>query len=1458
MFDRSLKRNPLLLLGFAVLYALLLLLSLSVLSTVSQTAVIWPVGGVLLGCLVLVPVSRWPVLLAIVYGVTLLIENRFLGRPLLLITCFAAINGLEAMAGAWLIRRFCGDKSGFRSIRQVLIFLVGVVLAIPLITAALAALAVVQLTGAASFWAVYVSWSTAVGLGILFGTPFVLAIYQSRQKIQRFSPIRWVELLTLLALATLVAMLQFGGFTLALTPTLAVSWQVGLRPYAIFPLLMWAGVRFNLLGVTAAGLLWVILATWRLTLDGGNFYTLATTQGIREYQWLTMIVALTSLGFTVAYWQAKQALEQKYQAESLARQNADVAQEAESRFQSVFENLETGLLLEDLSAVYTDLESFRQQGITDLRAYLTYQPQIAWDLIAKIRILEINRAVLRLFGVKTLDEYQATLASQLAEDTLAIFIAAVCAIWHRQLVFTSEVRYQLLDGREIFTIIRFPVPQTVAAATRVPVSLSDITRCRQMETALQNSESAYRLLVENQTDLIVKVDLEGRFQFVSPSYCELFGKTEADLLGHNFMPLVHEEDQATTAKAMERLLQPPYHVYIEQRALTKDGWRWLGWLDTAIRDEQGKITAIIGVGRDITQLQQAKAQLALQARRAEALLDLPDAVETLSESAFMQHAQELAEDLTNSQIAFIHFIHDDGDTIELVIWSHRTLEHYCSAVFDRHYPVRQAGIWADALRQRKPVILNDYPGYSHKHGLPEGHAPLQRLLTVPVLEDNKVVMLTGVGNKATDYIDTDIETVQLISNEVWRLVQRRRAISKLAINEQRLRLAQHIASVGSWELDHKTQELGWSDEVFEIFEVKPDEFGYSYDAFLDWVHPNDRDRVHQTFWQAVDAHSDYNCQHRITMADGRTKHVHERCETYYDKEGIPLRSIGTIQDVTEQYLAAEKQRQAAAVFSSTLEGVVITDLEGTILDVNQAFESITGYPRREVIGKNPRVLKSHRHDQTFYANLWQTLGRQGYWHGEIWNRRKDGTVYPELMTITTVRNDQDEPTGYVGVFSDITEAKANQERLDYLTQHNPLTNLPNRLLFNDRLQHSIELAIRQQTVLSVVFIDIDRFKHVNDSMGHIAGDDLLRQLASRLRRIVRSNDTLAHLSGDEFVVILEDIGTAQHVTLAVNKLLEAFKDPFQLQDQEIYVTASIGISLFPEDGRDASDLLRNADTAMYQAKEEGRNTYRFYTEEMMAITFEQMLLENALRNALDRQEFYLVYQPQIDLSSGQLVGLEALLRWHHSELGVVSPAQFIPLAEQTGLIRDIGAWVLRQACHQGKAWLNQGFTFGRIAVNVAGPQIRQNGLQQVVQSALNESGLPPTCLELEVTEGFIMERSMGSIEQLATLRDLGIQISIDDFGTGYSSLSYLKQLPIEKLKIDRSFVQDIPHDANDMAIAEAIIALGRALNLKVIAEGVETQEQASFLKRKGCHEGQGYLYSRPISPDVIASHWLQF
>ncbi|RNE92558.1 bifunctional diguanylate cyclase/phosphodiesterase [Marichromatium sp. AB32] len=556
-------------------------------------------------------------------------------------------------------------------------------------------------------------------------------------------------------------------------------------------------------------------------------------------------------------------------------------------------------------------------------------------------------------------------------------------------------------------------------------------------------------------------------------------------------------------------------------------------------------------------------------------------------------------------------------------------------------------------------------------------------------------------------------------------------------------------------------------------------------------------------------------------------------------------------DLTEIRAAEERLRLAGTVFDSTAEGIYITDASGRLLEVNRAFTAITGYEHDTLLGRPISILKSARHPPGFFHSMRRALAETGYWRGEIWIRYRDRSVHPALLRVNRVRDAQGETAHFVGVFSDLSQVRHSQARVDYLTHHDALTELPNRLLFQARLEHAIGRAEQGRAQLAVLFVDIDRFKGINDALGHAGGDALLRAVGRRLKTQLQRDDTIARFSGDELMVLTEHIADEADSARLAEQLLRAIAAPFELCDDELLITVSIGVALYPRDGADSSQLLRNAEVALRQAKHAGGNSYAFFTATLTRIARERAQLEHELRRAIRDGELLLHYQPQVSLIDGALVGLEALVRWQHPQHGLLPPGRFIPIAESSGLTLALGEWALHEACLQTRRWLDAGIAIGRVHVNVAHAQIQRGALYDTTRRILAETGLEAHHLGLEITEGVVMEHDIEVIAELERLRAEGISLSVDDFGTGHSSLARLKELPVDLLKIDRSFVGGIESQGQDRDIIRAIIALGEALGQEVLAEGIETRKQALALRRLGCRLGQGYLFARPLAPEAL-------
>lgn len=1059
------------------------------------------------------------------------------------------------------------------------------------------------------------------------------------------------------------------------------------------------------------------------------------------------------------------------------------------------------------------------------------------------------------------------------------------------------------------------------------------------------------------------------FPFATDGIVDIYGVVSADVLetAQPVFDVLHPDDLGRVSETIQAsaaslsLWADEYRVVHPRKGII--------WVHGESSPEALPDGSILWYGnlRDITELR-------LVAERQRVMADLASLVG--DEHALLTHAISEIEGLTESRVGFINFVDADRNAVDLAVWTNNT-RGCCTVEHPSHYPLHQAGIWADAFRTGAPVVVNCYDRDTRGERLPSGHAVLERFVAVPVFDGGRVAMILGVGNKCVDYDARDVETARLIGDYVWRSVRRIRAEADLRRGEAFLHTTGELARVGGWELDVPANELRWTAVTRQLYEVAPD-YQPLVDSEIAFYHPDDRARLRRALGRALEQGESYELELRLITARGNRLWVKTKGDPVVEG-GATVKIQGSIQDVTgrveaEQALRerersyreifdasndaifvhdaeslrildvnqamlgmygyADKQevlraelgvfsaggsqagqgaseglfgrviddsprvfewharrrngecfwveaslrqvriggvpsllavmrdidqrrqvderlRQAARVIESTAEGVLITDPAEAILAVNPAFTEITGYTEAEARGQTPRMLRSGRHDPSFYRDMWGAISTAGQWRGEIWNRRKSGELYPQLATISAVRDPDGTIVNYVAVFSDISESKRSAADLYRLAHEDALTGLPNRALLRARVDQSIQRARLRRTQLALLVLDLDLFKRVNDTLGHNEGDVLLQQVAAALAQRAGEAHSIARVGGDEFVVLMDDLANPNAAATLAQGLLDALAQPFHAAGRELYLTASIGISVYPMDGADMDSLLRSADVALYQAKDQGRNDYRFFEWRMGDGAVERLRLDSALRGALDRGELHLAYQPQIGLEDGCMHGVEALLRWRNGELGEVPPDRFIPIAEEIGLIWRIGAWVLEQACLQIRAWDAAGMLVPRVAVNLSVQQIERFELVALVEATLERTGVAADRLELEVTESMLMRDAERAIENLGALRALGITLAIDDFGSGYSSLRYLKRLPIDRLKIDKGFVDHLSIDAEDDAIARAVIALGRSLGLTVLAEGVETEAHAAFLRREGCQEAQGYHYGRPMSADAL-------
>ncbi len=1059
----------------------------------------------------------------------------------------------------------------------------------------------------------------------------------------------------------------------------------------------------------------------------------------------------------------------------------------------------------------------------------------------------------------------------------------------------------------------------------------DITDKIHTQMMLKNSKEELQSILNNLKDVFYRLDNEGKVIYVTPSVESLLGFTKEEVIGREMLFFYrHPEQREQVLSQIASNANIGKKVPVEVNFRHKNGtYGWVSVYAYPWYHSDGTVGGLEGLARDITREKELRDRLQKQEAKYRSIFDTsPVGIVYFTAEGIVDDCNEKAVEIfgtTKSEFIGVNLLQvlvDErlkGAVIE-------TLERGESSF---------EGLYTSVLGQKTTFLR----------------------IQLRAIRDAGGRITAGVG------LVEDISVQKEMENELqW--------------NETRLKEAQAIAQLGSWELDLKENSLWWSDEIFRIFEIDPARFSATYEGFLEVIHPDDRERVDRAYRESVQNRLPYDIVHRLKMNDGRIKYVREVCTTYYESDGKPIRSIGTVQDITqlhtaqlslrerEQFLDAvvehiphvlfvkdaeslkylrvnhaletlfgidasqivgksdydffppevaefnlrkdretlrsryivdipeetidtgahglrtfrtkkipikdnsgrpryllglaeditdrkrheHRMRQFATIIKNTSEGAMITDSHNRIVTVNPAFTRITGYSEEEVLGKNPSILRSGRQPVSFYDALWSQLNVEGEWQGEIENRRKNGEIYPEWLNITTIRNNAGEIENYIGIFTDITKLKASQEQLRYQALHDPLTGVPNRLMLSATLEHIIDRAKREEHSVALLFLDLDNFKNINDTAGHLVGDRVLKTCVKRIQKQFRRDDLLARFGGDEFVMILEYVTSPIEVALQAQRLLKLFREPVTIDQNNYYITLSIGISVFPNDGGDIDALIKSADTAMYRAKREGKNQYMFYAPDFTEELMEEMTIETCMRESIVKKEFELYYQPQVDMSNGTVIGFEALVRWHHPEHGLITPDRFIPVAEKSRLIVPLGAWILNEACMQAAAWVEAGLLGeGRIAVNVSGIQVEASDFILTLKEALQRSGLDPKHLELEITESVLMRNPDRWITLLGRIREMGIKIAIDDFGTGYSSLAYLRQFPLNKLKIDKSFVDDIPGNPDACSIAEAVVALANSLGLSTLAEGVETEEQANFLLSLGCQNAQGYLYAKPLT-----------
>jgi diguanylate cyclase (GGDEF)-like protein/PAS domain S-box-containing protein len=1183
----------------------------------------------------------------------------------------------------------------------------------------------------------WLSWWVGDFMGVLLVTPLLLNISRTNLKklwVQRMEFVAW-------CLATLAI---YWGLFYHSSNELSYSHQLA---FVGVPTVIWAAMRFGVMGSSLGVLLPVFMAAWATERGLGPFYNGDDMQGRFQLGAFFLTLVLVELMVSAIQTKSKRAVE-------ALKQN-------ELRFRQMFERHSSIMLLIDpVSGV-----------IVDANLAASYFYGYPLEHLIGMDITQIN--------TQSPAEVSLERAQAMREERNYFIFPHRLANGEMRTVEVHSSPIEMGEHRVLFSIIH------------------DITERHQIKENTEALLRRYQTLLKTAMDGIYMLDMQGNIVEANDAFCNMLGYSLAEMLTLN---LANLNAQYTAEQLGERLRSfLGKNARFETVHRSKSGSLIEVEISTSSVDIDGQYY-FITTSRDISERKRAEQKTEVLMRRHQVLM------KSASEGIHIMDMQGNIVEANQTFCDMLGYTAEEMTNLNVVDWDAKWSKE-------------------ELIERFKKLIKVDGALFETLHRHKDGF----------IIEVE--VSTTGAEIDGKYYLYASSRDIS----------ERKKVEQELRDSEQKARMMMDSAADAVFVVDPVTERWVYINNRFETL------LGYTRAEVLardiyDFVTPEFRDIYRDRFINIAQSGAVSTREFRLNRKDGTRILLEMNAITLPDGT-----VYGACRDITERKRGEESQRIAAATFE-TQEAIMITDPDATILRVNQAFQDITGYDATEVIGCNPRIFQSGRHNMAFYQSLWSALLNTGKWSGEIWDKRKDGSIYPKLSTITAVYNDRHQVTNYVAVFRDITLNKKSEQEIHQLAFYDSLTQLPNRRLLLDRLRQAMVVGTRNGRHGALLFLDLDHFKTINDTRGHAMGDQLLVEVARRLQTGVREGDSVARLGGDEFVVVLEDLSSepqeaASQTELVAEKIRRELDKPYVINGLESHSTVSIGISLFRGHQESAEDLLQHTDVAMYQAKVAGRNTIRFFDPKMQTALDMRAGLEADLRHALEKQQFKLYYQIQVD-SLRRPLGAEALLRWQHPERGLVSPMEFIPLAEEIGLIVPMGLWVLKTACVQLKEWQSDALTRDlTLAVNVSAKQFRQPDFVAQVQRALLESSIKPSHLKLEMTESIVLENVEDTINKMREIKALGVSFSMDDFGTGYSSLQYLKRLPLDQIKIDQSFVRDIISDPNDAAIVQTIIAMTEALGLNVIAEGVETEAQWEFLDRHGCHAFQGYLFGKPVPLD---------